>query len=89
MYPQGSNYTSLNRKYNLYWETVRKEKENYELVRKALKGQSKVYSCGAGEGTGTQMVAARRFGFEATWVHLEIVILSEIIQTQTNIIWYH
>ena len=27
--------------------------------------------------------------FTATWMDLEIIILNEIIQTKTNIIWYH
>ena len=27
--------------------------------------------------------------FAATWMDLEIIILNEIIQTKTNIIWYH
>ena len=27
--------------------------------------------------------------FEATWMDLEIIILSEVSQTKTNIIWYH
>ena len=27
--------------------------------------------------------------FAATWVDLEIIILSEVSQTKTNIIWYH
>ena len=38
------------------------------------------------------MVAARRVGCAATWMDLEIVILSEISQTQTittDSIWYH
>ena len=27
--------------------------------------------------------------FVATWMDLEIIILSEVSQTETNIIWYH
>ena len=27
--------------------------------------------------------------FAATWTDLEIIILSEVSQTKTNIIWYH
>ena len=27
--------------------------------------------------------------FEATWMGLEIIILSEVSQKETNIIWYH
>ena len=27
--------------------------------------------------------------FAATWMDLEIIILSEVSQTKTNIIWYH
>ena len=27
--------------------------------------------------------------FAATWMDLEIIILSEVNQTKTNIIWYH
>ena len=27
--------------------------------------------------------------FVATWVDLEIIILSEVSQTKTNIIWYY
>ena len=27
--------------------------------------------------------------FAATWMDLEIIIQSEVIQTKTNIIWYH
>ena len=27
--------------------------------------------------------------FAATWMDLEIIILTEISQTKTNIIWYH
>ena len=27
--------------------------------------------------------------FSAIWIDLEIIILSEVSQTKTNIIWYH
>ena len=27
--------------------------------------------------------------FTATWMNLEIIILSEVIQKKTNTIWYH
>ena len=27
--------------------------------------------------------------FAATWMDLEIIILSEVSQTKTNIVWYH
>ena len=27
--------------------------------------------------------------FVATWMNLEIIILSEVNQSKTNIIWYH
>ena len=27
--------------------------------------------------------------FAATWMDLDIIILSEVIQTKTNITWYH
>ena len=27
--------------------------------------------------------------FAATWMGLEIIILSKVCQTKTNIIWYH
>ena len=27
--------------------------------------------------------------FAATWMYLEIIILSEVSQTETNTIWYH
>ena len=27
--------------------------------------------------------------FAATWMDLEMIILSEVSQTKTNIIWYH
>ena len=27
--------------------------------------------------------------FAATWMYLDIIIVSEVSQTKTNIIWYH
>lgn len=36
---------------NLYWGTVREKMKIKKYTRKTLKGQSKLYSCGAGEGT--------------------------------------
>ena len=27
--------------------------------------------------------------FAATWIDLEIIVVSEVSQTKTNIIWYH
>ena len=37
----------------------------------------------------SSMKRNKRMLFAATWMDLEIVILSEVSQRKTNIIWYH
>ena len=41
------------------------------------------------EGTLFKRLCKERMPFAATWMDLEIIILSEVSQTKTNVIWYH
>ena len=36
-----------------------------------------------------QLLKRIKYAFAATWMDLEIIKLSEVSQTKTNVIWYH